>query len=65
MNDAPNCAQWRARLSRILFDLRWKLVGRGQSDYRCLTCRMPADSDVVNDGPQLPLREILRRIRSR
>ncbi|MCU1617909.1 MAG: hypothetical protein JWO98_5449 [Frankiales bacterium] len=60
MTEDPNRVKWRIHLSRILFDLRWKLFGGGQSDYRCLTCRMPVDDEIVDDRPQLILRQVLR-----
>jgi len=60
MTEGPNRVKWRIQLSRILFDIRWKLFGRGQSDYRCLTFRMPCDDEIVDDRPQLTLRQVLR-----
>jgi hypothetical protein len=56
-----NLTMWRVRLRRVLFDLRWKFFGRGQSNYHCLTFRMPVAGDIPDHGPHVPLREILRR----
>jgi hypothetical protein len=60
MTEGPNRVQWRTRLSRVLFNLRWKLFGRGQSNYRCLTIRMPVSSDFADDRQHLTLRQVMR-----
>ena len=60
-DDTTHLAGWRAWLGRALFALRWKLFGRGQSNYRCLSCRIPVSSDTADDSQDVPLRHPLRR----
>lgn len=55
-----NLAQWRVQLGRVLFNIRWKLFGSGESGYYCLTVRMPVAGDIPSDGQHLTLRQVLR-----
>lgn len=49
-----------AGLTRMLFNLRWMLFGRGKSSYRCLTIRIE-EKNTDAEGSWLCLNAIFRR----
>ncbi|AJP48972.1 hypothetical protein PG1C_12145 [Rugosibacter aromaticivorans] len=49
MEDPMNFTQWHAFLSRVVFDLRWKLFGAPKNNYVCLTFRLPQPDDPVDN----------------
>lgn len=53
-------SQWRARLGRVLFTIRWKLFGHTDSNYRCLIIRLPVDRELAKEPAQLTLQQLLR-----